>query len=132
MNKIPVDLMIVDDEEMYGDILCMILKKKFNNIISCVNGIDALELLQKHSPDVIILDINIPGINGIELAREIRRINKKITIISLSGFSTGDVKSMHLYRDDLFDFNIVKPFMMDELISIVSNLRHKTHKQLCI
>lgn len=124
--------MIVDDDEMCGDILCKILEKRFNHIISCVDGIDALELFQKHSPDVVILDINIPGINGIELAREIRKSNKKITIISISGFSTGDVKNMHLYRDDLFDFNIVKPFLLNELISIVSNVNSNIQKQVCM
>jgi len=55
------------------------LTRKFSNIIEAENGKIGLECYKNENPDIIISDINMPEMNGIEMVREIRKENKKIT-----------------------------------------------------
>lgn len=113
-------IMIVDDDPNIGLLVEMTLRKKGNfDIINCSSGEMALERLAKEQPDLILLDIMMPGIDGYEVCRTIKESpeTKFISVIMLSARrEMGDkIKGMDLGADDY----IVKPFDPDELLSRV-------------
>lgn len=111
-------LLIVDDEPQNFEVIKEILKIYPNYVFySATSGERALELLEKYHPDIILLDILLPGISGLELCRRIRNDgnNQFAKIILISGLAKiGDkLKGYEAGADDY----IIKPFVEDELIA---------------
>ena len=82
-------IMIVDDEKVAIDSLKFIIEKSFSDaeiIATARSGREALELLEVDVPDILFMDIRMPGINGIEAIREIRKKHKQVVIIVLTAF----------------------------------------------
>jgi DNA-binding response OmpR family regulator len=83
-------LLYVEDEPEVQDNINEYLSNYFKTVYLAKDGKEALEKYNKHQPDVILLDINIPYINGLEVATQIRKTNKNIKIIMLTAFTETD------------------------------------------
>ncbi|QOX64747.1 response regulator [Anoxybacterium hadale] len=81
-------IMIADDEKVAIDSLKFIIEKSFDDVelTAARSGREAIELVEAHLPDILFMDIRMPGINGIEAIREIRKRHKQIAIIVLTAF----------------------------------------------
>ncbi len=80
-------IMVVDDEEMIRDLYKDILEKDEGFVVECAcNGEEALEKLPLFSPDVITLDIKMPGMDGIECLKRIRKIYHALPVILCSAY----------------------------------------------
>jgi two-component system, NarL family, nitrate/nitrite response regulator NarL len=88
-----VRVLVVDDLELWHTFIHMRLDKEPNlHIIGvAVDGLEAVRKAEKLQPDLILLDISLPKLNGLEAARQIRRVAPKSTILFLSGESDPDV-----------------------------------------
>jgi two-component system KDP operon response regulator KdpE len=116
-------VLIVDDEPPIRKLLRMGLGTQGYEIIDAPNGKAAIELLQ-HKPDLIILDLGLPDIQGHELLRMIRARNESVPIVVLSSRSdeAGKVEALDFGADDY----VTKPFSMDELLARMrAALRHQ-------
>lgn len=71
-KKTPPSLLIVDDEEAIRTILRRVMEKQGFTCHLAANGVDALEVLNKHPVDIVLTDVDMPGMGGIELVRLIR------------------------------------------------------------
>lgn len=113
-------LYVEDDEEIIEDI-DFFLKRHFNEIIIAQDGEEAFRYFEEKKPDIIILDINIPKINGLKLASKIREINKKIPIIFLTAFSDKEnlLQAINLHACSY----LIKPFKIDELINTLNKCK---------
>jgi two-component system response regulator PilR (NtrC family) len=113
MNKKNINILIVDDDSSLRNMLSIILKKEGFQIQTAENGSNALNFLKKNKTDLIISDIKMPDISGIELLKKIKTINKDLPFILITAFSsTNDaIEAMKLGADDY----ITKPFNIDEL-----------------
>lgn len=82
----PIRVILVDDHAMMREGIRSILDNAEGVIVlaEAANGRDAIELASKHAPDIMLVDIGMPGLNGIEAARKIRAIDRKIAVIALS------------------------------------------------
>ncbi len=92
------------------------------------NGIKGLEILKSINPDLIILDNKLPGINGIEICKELRKIEKfqKIPIIAVSSTPLDkDVERESFFIDAGFDLLLSKPLKVNEFRKIVMNFLSK-------
>ncbi len=83
-------LLLVDDEERFRTTLAKRLKEKGLEVAAVGSGQEALEEINKESFDVIILDIKMPGMDGIETLGEIKRKNPLVEVILLTGHGTID------------------------------------------
>ena len=86
-------IMLADDEGIVTDSLKFIIEKEFGDMClvqSAKTGRGAIELAETFSPDIIIMDIMMPGINGIEAMKEIRRTNSKVVLIVMSAYDKFD------------------------------------------
>jgi len=91
--------------------------------LECVPFYDGSLLIQKYKPqqyDLIILDINVPGINGFEVCKTIRKLDKKTPIIMLTAFS--EIEDKLISFENGADDYLVKPFHFEELYARISSL----------
>ena len=88
-----VRLLVVDDVELWRTFVRMHLEKEPNlHVISvAADGLDAVRKAEELRPDLILLDISLPGLNGLEVARQICAVAPRSTILFLSGESDADV-----------------------------------------
>src|ERR1700727_1617467 len=89
MTQEKLSLIIADDHKMFIDGLCLLLQSEPGiEILSIAsNGRELISLLQEHVPDVILLDINMPGYNGFEALSRIKSFYPKIKVIMLSTYN---------------------------------------------
>ena len=114
---------IVDDEENIREILSYNLEKNGYNVRSFENGVDFLDYYKSKRPDLIILDLMLPDIDGYEICREIRNKSKiPVIILSAKGEELDKVLGLELGADDY----IVKPFGVRELLVRVKNIFKRT------
>lgn len=128
MFKTPSYILIVDDEKDFVEMLSLRLAETGENILSAFSGTECLEALEKQDIDVIILDIKMPGMDGIEALKEIKNRYPLIEVILLTGHGTIEtaVKGMKL---GAFDF-LLKPADFDDLINKLNQARQRKHDQL--
>jgi DNA-binding NtrC family response regulator len=109
-------ILIVDDDRLLQNSLRTILSDKYETLIAG-NGEEALRLLPMHDIDLLLLDIRLPGINGIETLGRIREINKDVAVIMMTAYE--DVKSViRSMKMGAFDY-LVKPLDIEELDLII-------------
>lgn len=110
-------ILIVDDEAGPRESLRMILKPIYN-IFTASNGKEALEIIQRENIDIVTLDLNMPGISGIEVLKEIKKIKSDIEVIIVTGYGTLK-NAQEVIRYGAGDF-ISKPFNVADIVAIVS------------
>ena len=118
-------LLYVEDDEIIRENFTHIFKKYFQTVIVTDNGYDALKLYINNTIDVAILDISIPGLNGLHVAQEIRASDKKIEIIMLTGYSEKE-KLIDAINTQIFAY-LIKPVKREELnrtmISVIQKIQ---------
>ncbi len=115
-RKKDIKVLLVDDEEVFVDTLAQRLRMRDLIVDVVYNGSEALEFIKKDDPDVIVLDLKMPGLHGIEVLREIKRGKKKdIQVIILTGHGT-DKDEQEARSLGGFDF-LKKPADIDLLVA---------------
>ncbi len=111
------NLLIVDDEQSYRQLLTLVFETDGHQIRTAMNGRDALDQLHVEPADVIITDVRMPDMDGIELLRNAREFLPDIGVVLMTAFATVDTarEAFKLGADDF----IQKPFDVEELKIIV-------------
>ena len=121
-------LLIVDDEPAVNETLSLIFKRRGFEILTSLTGKRALEQLVEHSPDIVLLDVVLPDISGIEIAIAIIREFPKTKFLLLSGNKATE-NALDVARDKGFDFQVLaKPLPPEELIGAVETLARQISK----
>ncbi len=110
-------ILVVDDEAGPRESLRMILKPLYE-VHTASNGQEALHLIQSKDFDVVTLDLKMPGLSGIEVLKEIRKLKPNTEVIVITGYGTL-TNAQEAIRFGAGDF-ISKPFDVADVISIVS------------
>ena len=124
MSASPPKVLVIDDEPPIRKLLRMGLSAHGYEILEAPSGRIALEQLEQEKPDLVILDLGLPDIQGLDLLRMIRSRNESVPIVVLSsrGDEAGKVQALDLGADDY----VTKPFGMDELLARMrAALRHQ-------
>ena len=88
INKTPVKIVIADDEKTLREILFDELSEEGYDVSETGSGIKAIELLEKSEYDVLLLDLNMPGLNGMEALKRIKAQEIPVEVIILTGHGT--------------------------------------------
>jgi len=124
MSAAPLRILVIDDEPPIRKLLRVGLSAHGYQIVEASNGKMALDLLSQQAPDLVILDLGLPDMEGHELLRTIRARNDSVPIVVLSSRDdeTGKVQALDSGADDY----VTKPFGMDELLARMrAALRHQ-------
>lgn len=113
-------ILIIDDSSMSRRMLRNILEGASHEVIEAPDGYSALEIFSLEKPQLVMLDLTMPGINGFEVLKQLKSINPAIKVIVASA----DVQSMtkdHAYKEGADGF-VNKPFVSDEIVELVQTL----------
>ena len=107
-------VLLVDDEKDFLEVLIRRLSKRDVNVEGVSSGEEALQFLQVRPIDVAVLDVKMPGMDGITALREIKKLNPLIEVIMLTGHASLEV-ALEGMRSGAFDY-LMKPAEIDELL----------------
>lgn len=122
-NVHPRTILIVDDEKEVADLLVTVMEKHGHKATALLSGESALDRIRKGGVDVLITDLKMPGMSGLELIRLTRQTDKDIEIIVITGYGTMDI-FLQAIREGVSDF-ILKPLAMDQLLHSVDRVMEK-------
>jgi len=113
-----IKVLIIDDDQRILDFLCTILKRYEFDLYTASDGETGIELFKKENPSIILTDINMPEITGIEILKIIKKISPITQVIVFSGVGTTTdvIEALRLGASDY----LVKPFNIDLLIHTLS------------
>jgi len=115
-------ILVVDDEPAVRVFLAAFLEQYEFAVRTAPDSTSALALLQAEPVDVILVDLNMPGISGVEMAVEVRRINPHIPIALITG-TPAAVQPVTLKQTGI-SLVFAKPFNLDELLAWLRSLPH--------
>jgi DNA-binding response OmpR family regulator len=109
-----VNVLLVEDEAGMMDLIKMNLELENFNVLAAENGEDALELFKTHQPDIVVLDLKLPDMDGLQVLEKMQKMNYKIPVIILTARNSQHDKllGLELGADDY----VTKPFDSKELI----------------
>ncbi len=119
---LPHRILVVDDDEDSAESLATLLEVTGNETVSAHDGLEAVEAAERFRPEVVLLDIGLPVLNGYEAARRIRRQpwGKHMVLVALTGWGQdGDRRKS---KEAGFDEHMVKPLDYDALVNLLATL----------
>ena len=121
-----IRILVVDDEEQMRRALKSLLSARGYQVLLACDGQQALEQAAEHSPDLLILDLMLPGMSGLEVCRELRDwYAGPILILSVRGNDTDKIAALDLGADDY----LTKPFSTGELLARLRALLRRASSQ---
>lgn len=127
-----IKIVIVEDERISNDELKYIVSKdkRFKVVGQAYDGINALKLIENEEPEVVFIDINIPGKSGIELAEEIKELLPDVILIFLTAYENYAIKAFEL---KIYDY-ILKPYdekrIIESLNCALSTINSKNESSI--
>ena len=121
-------VLIADDDAHISELIALYMEKEGYETIEAHTGREAIESFKEHAPDIVLLDIMMPTISGIEFCQQIRKeINSPIIFVSALDTDEGIIQALNIGGDDF----IVKPFSLQQFIAKVnSHLKREERAKL--
>jgi two-component system KDP operon response regulator KdpE len=115
-------ILVVDDEERVLHFLSSKLKASGYEVITASNGVQGLEQVQFQEPDLIVLDLLMPKMDGVEVLRELRNFSAvPVIVLTAMGADTDRIKGLQMGADDY----LPKPFNPDELVARIEAIKRR-------
>jgi CheY-like chemotaxis protein len=120
-TAVPSRILVVDDLLASAETLMTLLEMEGFEVKVANEGLAALRIAQDFRPDVVLLDIGLPGMNGFEVAHQLRNqpASRDALLIALTGY--GEAESRNRSAEAGFDFHMVKPADVNLLLSMIAN-----------
>ncbi len=112
-------VLIVDDQFGIRTLLNEVLQKEGYEIFQAANGLQALSVTEQYAPDLVLLDMKIPGMDGLEILKRMKEINSDIKVIIMTAYGELDLIEQTKKLGALAHFS--KPFDIEEVRSAVKN-----------
>ena len=117
-------ILVVDDDSDLRDVVSYILRRKGHAVTTAADGLAALEVIETAPPELVILDISMPKLDGLETCRRIRESSTvPIIMLTVRGSESDIVRSLALGADD----HITKPFNHQELLARVEAVARRSY-----
>ena len=116
-----VTILVVEDNELSMKLLHHLLKPRGYNILQTGEGMEALKLARQHKPDLILMDIRLPDVSGLEVTKWIKESDalKAIPIIAVTAFAMkGDEER---FRERGFDAYVAKPIFLADFLKTIQH-----------
>ena len=115
-------ILVVDDEERILNFLTTKLKASGYEVLTAPNGVKGLEQVQAQEPDLVVLDLLMPKMDGLEMLKQLRTFSLvPVIILTAKGTDTDRIKGLKLGADDY----LPKPFNPDELVARIEAIRRR-------
>ena len=135
MNKThKFTLLYIEDDKALQEQFLRVLKPRFKEVYEASNGVEALTMYMQYHPDIMLVDINIPKIDGLEVIKRVRQSDKETAIVVLSAYSDQE-KLLNAIKLGLSDY-LVKPVSHKKLLALLEeialNVENKKEKNAVV
>lgn len=110
-------VLIIDDEPSMREFLKILLEKDGHTVNTAADGVSALKMVENHDFDIAISDIRMPGMNGLDLLAELKKINSALPVIMITAFASPE-DAVTAMKNGAFDY-ITKPFKIEEIKRVI-------------
>ncbi len=118
-----IRLLLVDDEEDFRTTLAKRLRKRKLAVLEAGDGYQALDLARAHPIDVAVIDVKMPGIDGLETLKRIKQLNPRVEVILLTGHASVE-SGLEGMKLGAYDY-VMKPCDIDELVLKIEDAYQK-------
>src|SRR5881396_1951500 len=112
-------ILVIDDEAAIRDSLRMTLEYEGYEFVGAATGQEGLALVERESPDLVLLDVKMPGMDGLEVLDRLRLLNEALPVVVISGHGTIST-AVEATKKGAFDF-IEKPFASERVLVSLRN-----------
>ena len=123
-----LNLLLVEDNPINQEITKVLLESLGCKVVTASNGLQAIELTRRNNYDIILMDIQMPKLNGMEATTKIREFNKNIPIIALTAHTINSDRN-NFIKAGMTD-HIIKPLKMDNIMNIICKHTDKKIKEV--
>jgi len=116
-------ILVVDDEQSLREVLSIMLRRAGYTVISATDGEDAIELIHKEIFDLVITDLRMPKIDGLEVLKAVKSASPETVVLIITAFATAD-SAVEAMKQGAYDY-LTKPFQVDEVQLIIRNALEK-------
>ncbi|MBM4127231.1 MAG: sigma-54-dependent Fis family transcriptional regulator [Nitrospira sp.] len=116
-------ILVVDDEPSLRDVLSIMLKRTGYEVISVAGGEEAVELLQKEIFDLVITDLRMPKVGGMDVLKAVKSASPETVVLVITAFASAD-SAVEAMKQGAYDY-LTKPFQVDEVQLIIRNALEK-------
>ncbi len=120
-------VLIVDDEKSMREFLSIVLKKEGCDVTVAAHGPEALSLIDKEIFDLVISDIKMPGLSGIDLLKAVKAVSPSTIVLMMTAFASTET-AVEAMREGAYDY-LTKPFKIDEVKLLVKNALERKQLQ---
>lgn len=123
-------IVLVDDEMIEIEALKFMLSRNFDNLLivgEATNGIEAIEVVKLTNPDIVVMDIRMPGIDGLKAIEEIKKISPNIRVLMLTAYSSFEY-ALHALKLGVDDY-LLKPIKRSNMIETLNKIIEKINNE---
>ena len=122
-------ILIVDDEQSMGDFLAIMLRKEGHEVITVEDGDEAIKAVEEDIYDLVITDIKMPGIDGLQVLRSVKRVSPSTLVIVITAYSSTE-DAVFAIKQGALDY-ITKPFEIEKIKLVIKKAldRKKLHEE---
>jgi two-component system, NtrC family, response regulator PilR len=121
-NSEPYKILVVDDDSGMRELLELLLLKHGYHVRCAESGSNAIEAIRNDSPDLVVTDIRMQPVNGLEVLKKCKTISPRTIVIMISAYASTEL-AVEAMNEGAYDY-FPKPFNNDELLSVISNALH--------
>jgi DNA-binding NtrC family response regulator len=118
MRKKP-QILVIDDEKDVCSFFKKALTPEGYDVLTALNGVDGLKIVKEKKPDIVLLDLKMPKMDGIEVLQHIKKVDKNIIVIVITGYGTMDTARMAM-KFGAFDY-ITKPIDLEYVKAVIKD-----------
>ncbi len=120
-------VLVVDDEQIVREVVCTYLEREGYRVLQAADGVSARAMLEQGQPSLVVLDLMLPGVDGLELCRWIRSTSElPVIMLTARGEEADRIVGLELGADDY----VTKPFSPRELVARVKTVLRRSAPQL--
>ncbi|MEE8348796.1 MAG: sigma-54 dependent transcriptional regulator [Acidobacteriota bacterium] len=112
-------ILVVDDEEIMREVIATLLEEEGFHVTCAATGEEGLEKFRQEIPDLVLLDLMLPGVSGLATLKEILQVDSDTVVVMISAFASVQ-DAVEATKTGAFDF-VTKPFKNEELLLVVNN-----------
>jgi len=110
-------ILVIDDDDQLRISFCKLLKEENYSVVSAASGEAGIEIAEQNILDLVILDMRLPGMNGMEAFKQIKMIDSKLPVIIVTAFGTTDI-AIEATKMGAYDY-VLKPFDVPEMLNLI-------------
>lgn len=110
-------ILVIDDDDQLRKSFCKLLKEEKYAVISAASGEAGIEIVKENALDLVILDMRLPGINGMETFKQIKKNDSKLPVIIVTAYGTTQI-AIEATKMGAYDY-VLKPFDVPEMLNLI-------------